>query len=150
MAPGGTGAGCWKPIPFVKFTAEIDTVPATGIGPVFATMIEAHPCFPPAEAQIAMPGVSATAVIAPDVALTDTLLASLVVHATVYVAPASAFTAATMLSVWPTDKVAVAGDTVTLLTAGVGVTGWMTLTLSPHAAATTAAAARRVERRTFM
>lgn len=48
-------------------------------------------------------------------------------------------------------KVAVDGATETLCTAGVGVAGGpATVTLSPHAAVTTAAATKRVERRTFM
>src|SRR3970282_457293 len=49
-----------------------------------------------------------------------------------------------------TDIVAVDGATETLRTCGVAAAGCVTVTLSPHAANTTAVAAKSVERRTFM
>ncbi|HLA89319.1 MAG TPA: hypothetical protein VJL28_02670 [Gemmatimonadaceae bacterium] len=85
---------------------------------------------------------------------TLTFAASLDVHVTgVVVAPASALIAAVKVRVEAgdvTDIVAVDGATETLRTCGVAAAGCVTVTLSPHAANTTAVAAKSVERRTFM
>jgi hypothetical protein len=100
-----------------------------------------------AVAQTATPGEAETPSTVPD---DETVAAAeLLLHVTVGVMPGPALIAATSVTDWPTEMVAEAGATVTLV---IGLTACAggTVTLSPHAAAMIAVAATREERRTLM
>lgn len=107
-------------------------------------------------AQIATPGVAASAVTRPAVE-TEAFVASDEDHVTVVAMPGSALTAATSVTAWPIVSVTAAGATAMLLIlpgatgvvvvvvvvveVNVTAVGPATVTLSPHAAAKIATAA---------
>ena len=146
--PGGTGTGTFSPPAPVIEAIETDA----GSVLIVVTTTDAQPLtlvLTVDVAQMAMPGVADTAVTTPPAS--TVALDALDDQVTVVATPASALTAAVIVILSPTLKVAVEGATLTLLTFGVDDVGPCTVTLSPQAAATSAVAVtKRVERRNFM
>jgi hypothetical protein len=146
MKPGGVATGEFR-LPATVTDAicrTAGTICGAGCTTIDAQLV-AETLDTVVEAQTATPADDATPVTRP---VADTVAAAGVFddHVTVPVAPVLALTAAVNCTVWPTAIVAVFGATVTLTVGG----GFVTVTLSPQAAAMIAVAATRDERRTLM